>query len=531
MRTHRFISRFQLLFAGLCLLCGEISAQTTTPILQQIYPEITPVLTCEELRSLEIPNTQMVSVEETADGNIYLVTAVVNHPPASNRITVWIALPTKNWNGRFLGTGGGGFMAGNPGSLTEHALKGFATGATDGGNPSAGATFGYDAENHRLNWQGIQDFAYNGLHYTNVLGKILSEAFYGKPVAYSYFVGGSTGGRQGMMLAQRFPEDYDGIFSAFPAINWNSLIPWMMQPQVVMEQENNYVSKAKLKAVTEAVIAAEDGRDGVIDGVIENPFLADWDPSEFVGTIVKGEEFTERDADVVRKIWDGAVAADGTQLWYGLTRGTDMTALAGTKGRPLAGRPFDVALNWLRYFLALDPKIRISDLSYTDFELFFNQSAQQYKEIIGTDNPDLSAFKASGGKVLIMHGLSDNLIPPQGSIDYYEKVIKAMGGYESTIDFARFYLLPALDHSFSGAGPNPAENAFEIVVKWVEEGIVPDEIIGEKKEWMTERVLRSKPVYPYPYSTRYKGTGDINEPSSYERSMDDAESYRSVLIK
>ncbi|MFH0843300.1 MAG: tannase/feruloyl esterase family alpha/beta hydrolase [Bacteroidota bacterium] len=442
-------------------------------ILNPVYSGIVPVCSCEDLKKLSLPNTTIESALFRADDNSCRVTAVVNHPPSNDRVTVYIALPLKKWNGRFYGMGGGGFMAGIPLFLNLPVSQGFASAVTDAGHSGGSGSFALDTANHRLRWQEIRDFAYQGIHDMTVTGKEVIKAFYGKPAGFSYFVGGSTGGRQGMMEAQRFPGDYDGIISYYPAINWSRLLVADLWPQVVMNDEGNYVSKAKLEAVTRAVIEASDGNDNVIDGVIDDPISSKWDPGEFTGTAIGDEVFTSADATVVNRIWEGPRTHDGKFMWYGPTRGARLTDLAGTKGKPLIGVPFDVSLDWIRYFLLLDPHYDVKSLTWAEFELLFNQSVDQFTEVIGTENPDLTGFKGHGGKLIIIHGLADQLVPPQGTIDYFGKVQDRMGGRKETSKFVRLFLVPGTDHSLNGAGPSPVGN-LDALIRWVEEGKAPE---------------------------------------------------------
>lgn len=373
--------------------------------------------------------------------------------------------------------------------------KGFVAGATDTGHEGDSGSFAICADSHRLDWQLIQDFAYLAIHDMTVVGKTLVEAFYGKPVAYSYFVGESTGGQQGIMEAQRYPEDYDGILSGCPAINWPRFIPAELWPQIVMCQESNYVSAAKLRAVTQAVIEACDEEDGVKDGVIDDPIACTWNPEQFVGKSVGNEVFTRKDAEVVRKIWDGPRSISGKRLWYGLNRGSDLTALAATSGSPLKGSAFPVSMEWFRYFLTLNPGLEVKDIDYSTYELLFNQSVEEFSEVIGTDNPDLSKFKQRNGKLLILHGLSDHLIPSQGSIEYYEKVQRYMGGENKVSDFARLFLLPGLDHGFNGNAPKP-HRQLVLLIEWVEKGITPKYLPVELKD-AQGNIECNKNIYPY----------------------------------
>jgi pimeloyl-ACP methyl ester carboxylesterase len=430
-------------------------------------------------------------------------------------VTVWVALPLQGWNGRFRGNGGGGFVGGNPASLKGPVLQGFATAATDTGHEGGSGSFALDA-NGRPNWQLIRDNAYLGIHAMTVVGKALTQAFYGRPARYAYFVGGSTGGRQGLSEAQRFPDDYDGVLSGCPAINWHRFVPASLWPQAVMAEAGHLVSKAKLEAVTAAAVAAGDALDGVVDGVIDDPDSFTWDPAAFVGTKVGTETFTAADAAVVREIWAGPRGRDGRFIWYGHTRGTDLTATAGTDGNPLVAKPFAIALDYYRYFLVHDPKWEGTRMGRAEFELWWNQSAEQYGAVLGTDNPDLTRFRARGGKVLIYHGTADQLIPHRGSIDYYERLQRQMGGAVATAEFARLFLVPGVNHGFKGAGPSPV-GQFEALVRWVEEGKAPDRLEAEARD-ASGRLVRSRPLFPYPQRARYVGSG----------STDDAASFRAV---
>jgi pimeloyl-ACP methyl ester carboxylesterase len=502
--------RLRILFLT-AVLSGAL-LRAAEPSFKPLYPDVTPVCGCEELVNLKLPNTTIDSAAIDPKDGSCRVTATVTHPPSGDQVKIWLALPVKNWNGRFRGNGGGGYVGGNPNSLRGPAAQGFATGATDTGHEGGSGSFALDA-NGRLNWQLIRDNAHLGIHQMTVVGKALTQAYYGKPPRYSYFVGGSTGGRQGLMEAQRYPDDYDGIVSGCPAINWHKFIPAILWPQVVMVDAKNFVSKAKLDAATAAAIAACDEADGVKDGVIEDPFRCTWDPKELVGTRIGEETFTAADADVIRKIWEGPRGKDGRFLWYGLERGADMFALAGTTGTPLKGRPFSIPEEWFRYFLLQDPKWDWTTLTPEWFELLWDQSVEQYGTVIGTDDPDLTRFRDRGGRILIYHGLTDQLIPAAGSIEYFERVQQRMGGPAKTAEFARLFLAPGVDHGFRGPGATPV-GVFEAVVRWVEEGVAPDKLLAEKRD-ASGQLLRTRPLFPYPQTAKYKGSGSADDAENF----------------
>ncbi|PYK58187.1 MAG: hypothetical protein DME21_16175, partial [Verrucomicrobia bacterium] len=211
-----------ILVIAFSVTIASVRAAETPP--KPLFPDAAPVCPCESLARVSLPNTTIDSAAiDSSDGSCR-VTATVTHPPSGDRVKVFIGLPATNWNGRFRGTGGGGFLGGSANNLRGPVTQGYAAGATDTGHEGGSGSFALDASG-RLNWQSIVDNAYLGIHEMTVVGKALTKEYYGKAPRYSYFVGGSTGGRQGLMEAQRYPNDYDGIVSACPAINWQRFLP------------------------------------------------------------------------------------------------------------------------------------------------------------------------------------------------------------------------------------------------------------------------------------------------------------------
>lgn len=473
-----------------------------------------PVRSCESLATVALPNTTIESAAlDAADPNTCRVVAVTTHPPAADRIRVWIAIPMANWNGRFLGNGGGGFSGGNQASLNQPVALGFAAGATDTGHEGGAASFALDATG-KLYWQAIRNFAHVGIHEMTVTGKALTQAVYGVAPRYSYFNGCSTGGRQGLMEAQRYPQDYDGIASAAPAINWTKLLLQSFWGSMQMNAASNPVASCKLTAATSAAVAACDGIDGVKDGVIEDPRRCTFDPRTLVGSS-SGEcgAITEADANIIRKIWQGPAREDGSPMWYGLTRGADINATAASRGTPLAPQIFGFANDWLRYYLTQDPQFDWTTVTPAAYQRFWDQSNEQYGIVIGTDNPDLTAFRDRGGKTIIWHGWADQLIPADGSIDYYQRVQKQMGGPQKTAEFARFFLAPGVAHCAGGAGPAPT-GVLDALVSWVEEGKAPNTLTAVRRD-ASGNVTRSRPLCQFPLVAKYKGSGSTDDAANF----------------
>lgn len=468
---------------------------TGLPNIKSVYPQTDPVLTTEELLKLKIPDTRIVSAVIEPSDSTCRVAAIVTHPPFNDKVTVSIALPLKDWNGRYMGLGGGGFSAGTASSLSGPVSQGFAAGVTDGGHYGMSGSFAYDQDKNRLNWQDIRNFSHIAIHDMTVVGKAIVQAFYGKPAKYSYFVGGSTGGRQAMSEVQRYPEDYDGVLANYPAVYYSQILMGFLWPQAVMYDMKNYVSSQKIMAVTDAVIAACDGDDGVQDGVIDDPMNCTWDPKEFVGTKVGDEVFTSADADVVRRIWEGPRGFNDKFLWYGLTKGSNLLVYAGTKGDPLTGMPDYMAVEWVKYFLLNNTEWNGTTLTFTEFESLFNQAVEQYYYLFETSDPDLSGFRDHRGKLIMTHGLADHMIPPQGTIKYYDLMQETMGGAGATSKFARLFLFPGLDHSLNGPGAKPVDILGALML-WVEKGKAPKYLDAQVKD-ESGKVIRKKSVFPY----------------------------------
>lgn len=477
-------------------------------------PNATPVRSCESLASVALPNTTIESAAvDPGDANVCRITVLTTHPPASDKVRIWVAIPMAGWNGRFLGTGGGGFVGGNAAGVNQPVASGFAAGATDTGHDGGNASFALDADGH-LDWQRIRDFAHVGIHEMTVTGKALTQAMYGVPPRYAYFNGCSTGGRQGLMEAQRYPQDYNGIVAAAPAINWPKLLMQSTWGTVQENAASNPVPACKLAAATAAAVAACDGIDGVTDGVIEDPKRCTYDPKALVGTSA-GEcgTFTAADADIIRTLWQGPTKPDGSYLWHGQSRGADLNALAASRGTPLKTVPFVFTADWLRYFITEDPHFDANTLTPAAFQRYWNQSLEEYGLVIGTDNPDLTEFRDDGGKALVWHGWADQLITAEGTIDYYTRVQQRMGGAKKTSEFMRFYLAPGVGHCGGGAGPTPTAT-LDALMSWVEEGKAPDTLPAVRRD-RTGKVTRSRPLCQYPLVAKYKGSGSIDDAANF----------------
>jgi hypothetical protein len=447
---------------------------------------------------------------------------------------VWVPL---GWNGRFLGTTGGGSrtmhwtdMPWVPGVGLAPALRnGFATAATDAGNRDPRyVDWALRADTGELDWELVRNWAYRSTHDMTLVGKAITEALHGRAPRYSYLQGCSGGGRQALESAQRYPEDYDGIWAAVPAINWTRTIPAGLWPALVMKERGNVLPRAKLEAFRAAAVEACDGIDGLRDGIVGAFDPCEFDPRKLVGEETDAGPITDADAEVVAEIWQGPRRADGSFLWYGL-RPTiaSWTPAQGWSGTievdgELEPLPLFFGPAHFRWVLR-DPTFDWKTLTFERFEELFDQGVRDLAEI-ASDDPNLAPLRAAGAKLLITQGADDEVLPFQGVVDYYRRVIEAIGGEEDTASFARLFVTDGDGHAMCiGAGPGvTVASGMAALMDWVEHGDPPDVIVGERVDPITLAVTATRPVYPYPMVARGQGTGDPDDWTSYAAHRPDA---------
>lgn len=441
------------------------------------------------------------------------ITVTLTHRGADDRVAVKVGLPQDRalWTGRFQAVGGSAYQAGDFGAPLVQGIKdGYATASTD-----AGVKTGLDASwaltsDGAVNQPLLTNFASRSVHELAVVGKAVTKAFYDAPARYSYWNGCSTGGRQGYLAAQEYPRDFQGILADAPAVSWDRFAVATLWPQVVFHEEGVSPTPCELDAFNDAAVAACDTADGVRDGIIDDPQACRWDPRALVGTQVDcGDRTVTIGADVadaVRKIWAGPVSADGRKLWYGPSKGADFGWLA------TPGKPFIVADLWVKNFVERDLDLDTTALTYERFEQIFRSSQRQFHGVIGSDDPDLSAFARSGGKLLSWHGQADQLVPTQGTVDYRERVERRFAGPARVDGFYRLFLLPGVEHCGGGAGAQPTD-ALGALVRWVEQGQAPATLATSTTR--EDGTVVTRDVCSYPHATRYDGHGDPASASSY----------------
>ena len=374
-----------------------------------------------------------------------------------------------------------------------------------------------------------------------VIGKQLVHAFYGQQPMYSYWNGCSTGGRQGLRMAQDYPGDYDGILAGAPAIHWDRFQAAQIWYSMVQFEDNgNWIggggaaTAAKEALATRHAVAACDALDGVVDGVLTDPrdcnYSAQADTSITKASCTAADTtcLTPTEALAIDDMWKGPVSCsnghpgascpvrdDATRnlngkgnkrLWYANTRGTDLSGLGGPA-------PFIAPLEQGKYWVYFDPNWDWTTLGYDNFLQWFTDNVNHVGPIMGSDNPDLSAFRDRGGKVVMWHGFADQLIVPEGTIDYYDAVTQALGGgYKRTEQFARLFMAPGVGHCGGGAGPQP-QGQFDAVVNWVEHGVAPETLLASKP--LGGGLTQTRPLCPYPTFAHYTGSGSTDDQANF----------------
>lgn len=361
-----------------------------------------------------------------------------------------------------------------------------------------------------MNSQGLTLYVvvHLSFHEMTVIGKDLSEKFYGRKPEYSYWFGCSTGGRQGMSEAQRYPEDYDGIFAAAPAINWAKFAIADYWPLAVQNQGGEPVPLCKLGAIGNASVHACDLLDGAADGLISNPLKCKFDAKSMVGKKVQCDDenaittITERDAVVWNKIRNGIHDESGKFLWYGLQPGANYQNQAIQPG-------FILATQWIADFLLRTPGLDVSSIKQRALVDLFHQSVSEFGDLWGTANPDLSAFRARGGKILTWHGWADDIISPLGTLHYWRRVVDLAGGKEKTDEFYRVFMAPGLGHCGMGPGPQIPTDNLAPLVEWVEKGKAPETILFSGNG-------QSRNICKFPKELEYSGSGNVSDAASWK---------------
>lgn len=450
------------------------------------------------------------------------ITVTYTHQGWNDTINTAIWLALNDWNGRFQAVGGGGYSTGFGSLYLGYAVsQGYATADTDGGHgidptglepPSWALT-----APGTLNLGLIEDYGQQALADMTTLAKSVIKSFYGQPAEYSYFNGCSGGGRQGMMLAQRYPDYYDGIAAASPALHIHHFIPAGYYPQLVMNEIGYYPAPCEVSAFTKAAVEECDALDGLKDGIISHPELCNFTAGSVVDTTYfcessnTTETFTSAGAAVVEAAWSGLPGEYG---WPGLNKDAELTnsyvpticSDNSTSSCTLDNSP--LLSSFIKYFIYKDPERSLVNLTTAQLNSAIHTSLVTFQSSLGAGDPDLGAFKAAGGKLISWHGLADVVIPIKGSEKYFDEVKRRD---PEVNDYFRFFEAPGVAHCTGGNGYIPNES-FKRLVRWVEHGEAPETLVGDAQA--TSDNTGNREICLYPRKQVYHG-GKASECGSF----------------
>lgn len=456
------------------------------------------------------------------------VKVYLTHEGINDKVLVeaWLPLTHDDWNGRFQATGGTGFETGMfGGHLGQAVSNGWAAVSTDGGFGSNNLSRVIDGSwilknrnSSTLNWDLLHNFASRSAVDQINIGKVLTEQFYGKAPHHSYWNGCSTGGRQGYMIAQKYPHLLDGILAEAPAINFVNLVTGEFWSQLVMSQKNTFLSNCEYEYFRQQAIEECDMLDGVRDGMINDPELCDFDPFDIVGNEIfcdgKNVDITPEMATVVKSILEGPKQAPWGPIFPGLSPGNRFEHLANISIAEDGSRsqaPFSICESWMKNAVLRNHSAQLDHLDVTSYFGYWAQANYELGGLLNTADPDLSLLKASGAKLLTWHGTDDPVIPYQNTVDYRKRVEATMGGAHAVDEFYRLFLAPSVEHCGDGAGPIPKPLA--ALVDWVENEEAPKTLEAATMNSRGEMVTRD--LCAYPGKSKYMGVGDGNRASSW----------------
>ena len=471
---------------------------------------------CDQLTALRIPDVRIVRTTEVKPDPVWMAPqaqppssyiAPVRHPfcrvegVIEDEIGFEIWLPTAaNWTGRMLGTGNGGFAGFfRYEGLARGVERGFASASTDTGHKIS-----------EVNWpighpRRLENYGHRAQHLLAVNAKQIIAAFYGRKPDHNYFMGCSGGGMQGMNEVQKYPADYDGIIAG---AHGRSIVGisarWLTSALVAKYQPAGFLTAADWKRVADTATKLCDGKDGLVDGIINDPRQCKFDIGQTPG-------LTPAQIDAGRKLYGPVLGRDGVVLYPGFTPGVAYQPVSEP------GRAGEVFAQWLYG----DP-----DWDFRQFDAGRDVPlAEAVAPGAAPSNPNLEPFFARGGKLISFHGWTDPIVPVQATVDYYESVQRYLGA-EKTAKSYKLYLASGMDHCRGGTGPdtfgffgedqpdpNPGNDMLMAMTEWVEKGIEPTRIVAAKLSG--GKVTMTRTVCQWPQVLRYNGKGDPNSAESF----------------
>jgi feruloyl esterase len=476
---------------------------------------------CESLLSLSLPHTTITLAQHVSGGTFMPPETTAGGPPnrglenlpsfcrvtatlqpstdSDIKIEVW--LPTASWNGKLQAVGNGAWAGVIPYPALGAALTGgYATAGTDTGHTGNNARF---AVGHP---EKMTDYGYRAVHEMTVAARRIIASFYGNGPRFSYWNSCSTGGRQGLMEAQRFPADYDGIIAGAPVYERTRQLIWELWiAQAVHKDDASYIPPAKYPLIHRAALAMCDARDGVPDGLIEDPTTCPFDPQAL--ECRNGDApscLTTAQVAAARTIYAPAVNPRTRQEIYPALQPGSELAWGGLAGPQPAGE----AVELFKYVVFNDEHWDFRTLAF-DTAVASTDKAQG--GVLNATDANLKPFIDRGGRLLLYHGWNDQLVAPVSTVHYYDRVLQTTGRAK-TADSVRLFMIPGMTHCAGGEGPN-AFDKVDIIERWVERGQAPDRIVASHST--DGKVDRTRPLCPYPQVAAYNGTGRIDDAASF----------------
>jgi hypothetical protein len=506
---------------------------------------------CESLAALALPHAKISTAQSVAAGAFvgppapfsgedltafykklpaFCRFAVDATPTADSDIKIEVWLPASGWNGKLQGIGNGGFAGQIDFPQLGLALShGFAAVATDTGHSGSPI----QAEWAIGHPEKVIDFGYRGIHEMTRVAKAAVQGFYGKAPQHSYFAGCSDGGREALMEAQRYPEDYDGILAGAPANYWTRLLSTaVVDTQALTVDPASFIPPAKISAISAAVLTACDALDGVRDGILNDPRQCHFDPASI--ECKAGEDsdkcLTAPQAAALKKLYAGPHDTQGHEVFPGFLPGAEDGQ--GGWGLWITGPAPNkslIAFFGLGYFSNM--VYGKADWDYRTFALEAGVKAAEEKtaSALNATDPNLAPFRSRGGKLILYHGWNDPAIPALNTVNYFQSLIEKMG--QKNVDsFVRLYMAPGVQHCGDGPGPDsfgqvgdwtpvdPQHSAYASLQEWVEKSVAPAAIIATKyaSNDAEHRVQMTRPLCAYPLAAKYKGSGDTNDAANFE---------------
>jgi feruloyl esterase len=468
--------------------------------------------TCEKLSALNSSAVSIQMVQAVSPGSFmpsagekkldhlpgFCRVSSVLRPTPDSEIHTEIWLPSSKWNGRYLAVGSGGWGGSIAyGAMADALRSGYATSATDDGHTGSSASF---VVGHP---EKFIDFAYRAEHEMAVEAKALIQAFYGRAPQYSYWNGCSGGGREGLLQAYRYPDEFDGIIAGDPAdMRRNAWALWLATK--TFKDPQDYIPPAKYPMIHRAVLAACDAKDGVKDGLIENPATCSVD---FKSLECKSDDgvdcLTSRQVRTAETIISPLVDSGGKQLFPRVEPGTELR-WARLAGGP---EPAELFYDQFRYVVYQDAK-----WDWRSFNLDRDAAkANAVNKDVDTLDPYLEAFAKRGGKLLLYHGWADQQVAPGSTVEFYQAAAK-VGGDRDASEWMRLFMVPGMGHCSGGEGPDTFDK-INVMVEWVEQGKAPEKIVASHRTG--GKVDRTRPLCPYPQVAKYKGSGSTDDAANF----------------